>query len=225
MKKLFVILAFVMIGTMAPVTQTQAQIPIVSLIKAAIKKVIKAIDLQVQRLQNSTIWLQEAQKTLENSMSKMKLDDIGDWVKKQKDLYHDYYEELSKVKSIIAYYQRIKDIAQKQSKLVDEYKHAWSLFQSDKNFSLDELAYMQKVYSGIMDQSSKNIDQITLVINSFSTQMTDAKRLEIINAAADKVDENYYDLTSFNQQNIRLSLQRAKVQNDVDEIKKFYGIQ
>ena len=54
--------------------------------------------------------------------------------------------------------------------------------------------------------------------------MTDAKRLEIINAAADQVDVNYNDLKEFNQQSILLSLQRAKMKNDIDVVKKLYGL-
>ena len=42
---------------------------------------------------------------------------------------------------------------------------------------------MQQVYTGILDESVKNIDQLQLVINAFVTQMSDAKRLEIINTA------------------------------------------
>ncbi len=37
--------------------------------------------------QGMTIWLQNAQKTLENQMSKLKLKEIGDWANKQKELY------------------------------------------------------------------------------------------------------------------------------------------
>ncbi|RZJ37490.1 MAG: conjugal transfer protein TraI, partial [Chryseobacterium sp.] len=39
-----------------------AQIAVLEVIKAGVKKVIKAVDLKVQRLQNETIWLQNAQK-------------------------------------------------------------------------------------------------------------------------------------------------------------------
>lgn len=209
-----------------PVKQAQAIAPalIAKVIKEGVKKVIKAIDLQVQRLQNKTIWLQNAQKTLENTLSKLKLDEIGGWVDKQKNLYKDYYEELAKVKNIIAYYQRIKDITQKQVRLIDEYKRAWNLFQKDKNFSVDELSYMAKVYGGILEQSADNMEQIYLVINSFKTQMTDAKRLELIAAAADKVDNNYYDMMRFSQQNIGLSMQRAKAKSEVDVVKELYGL-
>ena len=225
MKKLLIVLAFAGMSGITPVEQVKAQIPIVEIIKAGIKKVIKAVDLKIQRLQNKTIWLQNAQKTLENTMSKLKLNEISDWVDKQKTLYKDYYEELLKVKAIISYYKRIKEITEKQVHLVEEYKRAWGLFRQDKNFNPEELSYMERIYSGILDESIKNLDQIFLVINSFQTQMSDAKRLEIINATADGIDENYNDLKAFNQQGILLSLQRAKVQNDVDVVKKLYGLQ
>ena len=225
MKKLLIVLVFVAIASISPTYQAQAQIPIVDIIKAAVKKVIKAVDLQIQRKQNKVIWLQNAQKTLENTMSKLKLDEITGWVDKQKTLYKNYYEELQKVKAIISYYKRIKEITEKQVHLVEEYKRAWGLFKQDNHFSADELSYMGSVYSGILDESVKNLDQTFIVINSFQTQMSDAKRLEIINAAADRIDVNYNDLKTFNQQGIVISLQRAKAQNDVDVVKKLYGLQ
>jgi len=223
-KKIMIcLLCFLLISTPAR-PATVAAIPILEIVKAVAKKVIKAIDLRIQKLQNKTIWLQNAQKKIENILSKLKLDEISDWTQKQKNLYKNYYEELAKVKSIITYYQRIKDISEKQVRLVDEYERAWNLFQKDAHFNSSELDYMQSVYSGILNESLKNIDQIFLVLDSFTTQMSDAKRLEIINAAADQIDANYDDLTLFNRQNILLSLQRAKTEHDVKSVKQFYGI-
>lgn len=205
--------------------ETQGQIPILDIIKAAVKKVIKAVDLKIQRLQNKTIWLQNAQKTLENKMSKLKLDEIGDWANKQKELYAKYFEELSKVKNAISTYQTVKDIISKQSQLVKEYSRAFNLSKQDKNFTQQEIDYMQQVYSGILEESLKSIDQLQMVITTFTTQMTDAKRLVIINNASDNIEQNLTDLRQFNQQNIRVSLQRSKEKNDVDVVKKLYGIE
>ena len=129
-----------------------------------------------------------------------------------------------KVKSIISYYQRIRDITQKQVRLVDEYDRAWNLIKQDPHFNMAELEYMHKVYSGIINESLKNIDQIFLILDSFTIQMSDAKRLEIINTAADQIDANYDDLRLFNSQNRQLSLQRAKTKHDAEKIKKLYGI-
>lgn len=211
--------------TVLPVQQANATpIAILEIIKAAVKKVIKAVDLKIQRLQNKTIWLQNAQKTLENTLSKLKLDEISDWTEKQKEQYRKYYDELAQVKAIISYYQRIRDITKKQLRLVDEYNRSWSLIRQDSRFTAKEVVYMEKVYSGILDESLKNIDQINLIIKSFTTKMSDAKRLELVNNAADQVDANYSDLVQFNRQNILLSLQRAKTDTEVQAVKKLYGL-
>ena len=185
MKKLLVCMSFFLL-TMA----ASAQDPIIEVIKAGIKKAIVAVDLKIQRLQTKTIWLQNAQKVIENAMSKLKLDQITDWVQKQKDLYQEYFDELWKVKDVLSYYHRIKEITQQE-----------------------------------ISESVKNLDQIALVINSFTTQMTDAKRLDIINKAADVVQQNYDDLQQFNSQNIRVSMQRSKDEHDIDVVKQLYSLQ
>ena len=222
MKKLAVA-GLVMVLSVIPFSRSQAQI--LEIIKEATTKVIKAIDLQIQRLQTETIWLQNAQKTVENAMSQLKLDEITDWVQQQKELYADYFEELWKVKTLITYYYKVKEIIDKQKLLVAEYQKAFSLFKQDKNFTSDEIEYMEKVYSGILEESIKNLDEIFMVINSFATQMSDAERLEIINGVANNIETNFSDLRQFNNQNIIMSLQRAKQQNDVNVVRKLYGLE
>lgn len=202
-----------------------AQIAVVEVIKAGVKKVIKAVDLKIQRLQNQTIWLQNAQKVLENQLSKLKLTEIADWTEKQKNLYSEYYQELWEIKSAITYYKRIKDLTARQVAIVDEYKWAWNLFKQDKHFTADELDYMEKVYGGILEESIKNLDQILLVLASFKTQMSDAERLEIINKAADQMDGNYTILKKFNYQNISTSIQRAVSVDETAKLKEIYGIE
>jgi hypothetical protein len=48
------------------------------------------------------------------------------------------------------------------------------------------------------------------VIHANKTQMPDAKRMEIVNKAADHMDTNYNDLQQFNTQNEILSLQKSQ---------------
>ena len=224
-KYIRMMMLFFLISTIAlPAQQARAQITIAEIIKAGVKKVIKAVDLKIQRLQNKTIWLQNAQKTLENALSKLKLDEISDWAEKQKEQYRKYFKELAQVKAIISYYQHIREITQKQVQLMNEYNRSWQLIRYDKHFTADEIDYMAKVYSGILEESLKNIDQITLIVKSFTTTMSDAKRLELINNAADQVDVNYDDLMRFNHQNVLLSLQRAKTTQEVETVKQLYGL-
>ncbi|MCY1522132.1 hypothetical protein D9M68_569770 [compost metagenome] len=108
---------------------------------------------------------------------------------------------------------------------MDEYKWAWGLFQKDKHFKPEELDYMQKVYSGILDESIKNLDQIFLVIGSFKVQMSDGERLEIIAKASDEMDANWSALKKFNLSNIGLSIKRSASLDETAKLKEIYGIE
>jgi hypothetical protein len=224
MKRLLAVVGLGLCCMILPMDEAKAQIPIYDIIKKAIKKVIVAADLKIQRLQNKTIWLQNAQKTLENKMSQLKLNEIKDWVEKQRKLYDDYFKELWKVKTALVYYQRVKDIIQRQVQLINEYKGAWALFRQDKNFTPEELDYIFNIYTGMMDESLKGIDQLSLVINAFATQMSDAKRLEIINTVGDNIEQQFVDMKEFNNQQKLLSLQRATERNEIEYVRRLYGI-
>jgi hypothetical protein len=202
-----------------------AQIAVLEVINAGVKKVMKAVDLKVQRLQNETIWLQNAQKVIENQLSRLKLTEIADWTERQKTLYADYYQKLWEVKTLISGYQRIKALAGTQAALVKEYNWAIHLFKGDKHFSPQELTQMEEIYQGILSESIKNLDQVLLVVNSFKIQMTDGKRIELIGAAATRIDANYNDLRRFNQQNIILSIQRAKSLSEISALKQMYHVE
>jgi len=218
MKKLIIVLALFFS------MQSQAQFPIAEIIKAGIKKVIVAVDLKIQKLQNKTIWLQNAQKTLENALSKTKLTEISGWVERQRKLYDDYFQELRKVKTALTYYHRIKDIIENQLAMVKEYKAAWALFRQDRNLTADELEYMSEVYTGILGESVKAIDQLLMVVNAFATQMSDAARMKIINTAADEMEKGFMDLKEFNNQNKLISLQRAAAKGEIEYVKRLYGL-
>lgn len=225
MKKIFLIVFLTTLClTTTPTPKAQAAIPIAKIIKEAVKKVIKAVDLMIQRLQNKTIWLQNAQKVLENKLSELKLTEIAQWTEKHRKLYQEYYDELWKVKNTLAAYQRIRQIMDKQIRIVDEYKRAWNLVRQDKHFTESEIDYMYRVYKGILNESVRNLDQILLVINSFKTQMTDAQRLAIITQAGDRIEQNFIDLLEFNMNTYQISLNRAKTQYEIDRVKKLYGL-
>lgn len=224
MKKIRWMVCLLVMNVCLPMVRLKAQDPITLIIQQGIKKVIVAVDLKVQRLQNEVIWLQNAQKVVENTLSKLRLDEISDWVEKQRNLYSNYFDELWRVKDLVSYYHKVREITNRQMQLVKEYKRAWSGVQQDTHFTSDEIGYIRKVYTGIMEESLKNLDGVILVIQSFSLQMTDAKRMELINSAADAIDQNYADLKAFNNQNIQLSLQRARNVREIGKVKELYGL-
>ena len=228
MKKMKLSIAVAVIVTLmltaAPVREAKAII-IAEVLREGVTWVIKAVNLMVQRLQNETLWLQNAQKFIENKLHALKLDEIASWTEKNRALYQKYYDELWKIRSTLATYHRISIIVKRQQQIAQQYSFTWAMVSQDGNFTSSEINYMYSVYTGILRESVNNVEQVLLAINSYRMQMSDAKRLEIINKAAEGIEKNYTDLQQFNNQNIQLSINRAKDKNEVDAIKKLYGIQ
>jgi hypothetical protein len=216
--------SMVVILTVLPEQKVSAQFVISAVLNNTIGKVIRAIDLEVQKAQNRTIWLQNAQKVVENQLNQLKLSQIAGVSKQQTDLFTKYYNELYTVKSIITDYEQVRSITLEQEALIREYQSAWSLVQQDKHFSASELSYISSVYTGILKASVNNLDQLMNLVNSFKTQMSDGKRMELINKTSRGVNQNYNDLKQFNNENVLLSLQRAKDENDIRVTKNLYGI-
>lgn len=215
-------LLFLLIGK---AEKASAQFVIGDIVKLTVTKVIKAIDLKVQRLQNKTIWLQNAQKTLENELSEIRLSEISTWSSDQKNLFSNYYDELWKIKATIACYKRVKDVAARQAALVSDYHRNWNLLRQDQHFSVSELHQMSLVYSGILTESEHNLDEVINAVSAGKTQMTDEQRLELVNRAADRMEENYSDLRQFNRENQVLSLQRSHELGNTKTTQQLYGLQ
>jgi len=213
------------LGVLIPQGRASAQIvDIIGLAESVAKAVIEAADLKIQELQNETIALQNAEKELENNMTGGLLDDITGWVQQQENLYGEYYQELWQVKSALSTYSKTATLIQRQVALVKEEQQDWAAVQQDPHFSVAELSHIGTVYSAILSESSRNIQQIEKVITAFVTQTDDASRLRLIDQSSASIDGNYADLRGFTQENSLLSLQRAKDEADVLTIKSLYNI-
>jgi hypothetical protein len=206
--------------------RTDAQVfDIISIINAAVKKVIVATDLEVERMQSETIDAQNTEKSAENDMEQSELSGIAGWVEQQRELFAEYYQELREVKNVIATYEEVKAMIEKQAQIIAGYRQVYSVLQHDKHFSAAELSHSFLVLSGIATQSAQNISRLKVVVTSLLTQMGDAARLKLIDETGNDIDRNYMDLAQFSQQNFLLSLQRAKDANDIAATRALYGIQ
>jgi hypothetical protein len=202
----------------------RAQFVVGTVLNQTVGRIIRAIDLEVQKAQNKTIWLQNAQKAIENQLHQLQLSNIAGISTQQKKLFSDYYQELFTVKAIISDYEQVRHIIVRQGQLVSLYKTSWSLTQQDQHFSVAELRQISGIYNGILQESVVNLDQLSKVVNSLQTQMTDEQRMELIDRIAGQVDGNYQDLEKFTNENFMLSMARARDQQDVQTIKNLYGL-
>lgn len=204
-----------------PGARASAQLgPVTEIINDA----IMAVDLGVQKAQTETIQLQEAEKLVENQMEQLDLDDITDWVQNEWDLFNGYYQELWQVKAALSTYGRVVAMLDRQAQLIRQGRASMAAVRRQGGWSATEMEYIGKVYAGIAAQSVQNMERLSLVVQSFVTQMSDGDRLALIDAAAAGIDQNANDVDAFTQENALLSLERAKDQRDIDQIKSLYGL-
>jgi len=220
--KLLLALVFTAGFLLAPQGRASAQI--LDIIDDAIKAALEEADLHLQRLKAETLWLQNTQKAVENSMAGELLDDITGWVRQQDELYHGYYNELWQVKSVLTGYSRVKSLIDRQAQLVKEYQQATAAIRADPHLSAAEVEHMLDVYKGILDASVRNTGRLATAVTGYATQMDDAGRLQTIDETDATIDFDYAALRRLTQEHRLLSLQRAKDQADVQTIRALYGI-
>lgn len=201
MKKCVVVVLFVMTA----ISLKAQSIDPVSLV---IAKVIKAIDLQVQKLQNQTIGLQAVQQVAENELSKMKLGEIRDWQEKQKELYAEYFAELKTVKAVVKNLPQVKQILAMQAQVATEYKRFARTPPQQASF--DDLLL-----------ASKEILQSLQVVNSFGTvSMTDGDRTMYLCSLRDAMGECLDSIRLLNKQQVKLAASKVRMQADMQFLKQ-----
>jgi hypothetical protein len=205
MKKLITVLLFV-VGVGSANAQS---IDPVSLV---IAKVIKALDLKVQKLQNEIIWLQQAQSAAENELSRVKLSEIRGWQQQFTDLYANYFDELRKVKGVVAGLGSVKKIVDMQRQVVFEYGR----------MAMEPL--MKTQYDAMLNTSMDILQTLYGVLSS-QYSMKDAERICMITTLKDAMGHCLSTVQLLNRQQVEAASARARLQADLQFVKKLNGIQ
>lgn len=176
-----------------------------------IAKVIKAIDLKVQRLQNETLVLQVVQQAAEKELSKTKLAEITGWQQQLARLYDDYYAELKQVKSTIAGGSMVKRIFSLQQQLLTEYGR----------YGKD--ASVKPQYDALLNNSMEILATLQMVTGSQLT-MKDAERICVMQTLKDAMYHCLESVQSLNRRQLEIITNRTKLKADLDFVKRLHGL-
>lgn len=139
-------------------------------------------------------------------------------------LHKTFLDGLLQVNPAVKKYKRIADIINYQLNIIKYCKAAFNQFKEDKQFTIEEINYLGKVYKNLLEQSLKSLDELTLVITAGKLRMTDDERLQAIDQIYSSIEDQHSFLKDFNSNTALLSLQRKSEQAQIKTSRSISGL-
>jgi hypothetical protein len=141
------------------------------------------------------------------------------------NLHQLFLDGLYAVNPSVRNYKRIPLIINYQLVLMKEYKRAYSRFKDDPNLTASELRYLEGVYSFLVKQSLRNIEELTMIITASKLRMSDDERMQAIDRIYVDMESKLSFLRYFNNSTKLLAIQRAKEKGETTAIQKLYEVE
>ncbi|MTH15918.1 TerB family tellurite resistance protein [Flavobacterium sp. LC2016-01] len=130
-------------------------------------------------------------------------------------LHKTFLDALMQVSPAVKNYKKVGEIVDYQISIVKESRNAMNRFIKSGNFSGQEINYFEKVYGNLLNQSLRNLDELTIVITADKLRMSDDDRLKAVDDIYAQMQDKLLFIRNFNASSNVLALQRAKEKNDV----------
>jgi DNA repair ATPase RecN len=130
-------------------------------------------------------------------------------------LHKTFLDALMQVSPAVKNYKRVAEIVEYQISIVKESRNGMNRFIKSGNFSGQEINYFEKVYGNLLNQSLRNLDELTMIITADKLRMSDDERLKAVDDIYEQMQDKLLFLRNFNTTSNVLALQRAREKNDV----------
>ena len=139
-------------------------------------------------------------------------------------LHQVFLDGLFAVNPAVRDYKRVPMIIEYQALLLKEYKGAYKRFMDDGNMTAIELRYLESVYTYLVKQSVKNLEELTMIVTASKLRMTDDERLKAIDRIFLDMESKLSFLRYFNNTTQMLAMQREREKSDVKTIQSLYEL-
>jgi hypothetical protein len=140
------------------------------------------------------------------------------------NLHKAFLDGLLAVSPAVQKYERIVNILDLQTKIIEETKTSLNRYRQNTHFNADELEYIGQVYVSLDDKSATNLENLLRVLTAGSLRMSDAERLAEIDRIYFDTRDQFLFLRKFNNGADLLTLNRSNQDNEVLTLWNFYGI-
>jgi hypothetical protein len=139
-------------------------------------------------------------------------------------LHQAFFDRLLEVSPAVKKYKRIADIINYQKRIMQDRKKSFNYFKATGSFTMNEINYMEKVYSTLFQQSLKALDELLLITTPSRLRMSDNERLAAIDRIFFDMQDTLTFLRSFNNSTKLLAVERIKEQMEIDVQRKLIDI-
>lgn len=139
-------------------------------------------------------------------------------------IHKAFLDGLMEVSPVVRNYRKVPQIMRNQLLLAREYRSAFNRFQQADVFDVDEVRYMERVYSNLLKHSLRSLDELLLVITANQMRMSDDERLKAIDKIFDDMEQKLFFLREFNNSTFILELQRIKEKASIKSSKLRNGL-
>lgn len=176
----------------------------------------------IQQIAALQVYIGYAQKGYK--IAKEGLNTIGGFTRGEFNLHTDYFNSLKSINPEVRRYVKVAEIIALQVKIIQNYNRTYRQLNSSDAFSGDELAYIGRVYSRLLDDCDKTLDELITITTDGKLEMKDDERIE-------RIDKLYLDMQdkltfsqSFSNDAKSLAASRLKDKSDVQTSRVLQGI-
>jgi hypothetical protein len=164
-------------------------------------------------------WIQKGYK-----IARTGLTTIGDIKNGEFSLHKDFFGSLRSVNPRIKNAAIVADIVAYQYKIVQTYSRAMKHLRASVQFKDAEVRYINSVFSKLLDDTARNLDDLTTLLTADQYQMSDDERIKRINAVHAEMKSNYVFAQRFGNQALVMAVQRQQEGNEVGNSRLLNGI-
>lgn len=158
------------------------------------------------------------------SIAQKGLTAIGDVKNGEFNLHTDYFNSLESVNPKIKNYKKVAGIIAYQVKIAQICKQTYHRIQKSDALSSEERSYIYRVYSQLLEDCNKTIDELIAVTTNNKFEMKDDERIKRVDALYNDMQDKYSFTQSFSNEAIILANSRIKERNGIQISRSVNGI-
>ena len=152
------------------------------------------------------------------------LNTIGDIKNGNLNLHTDYFNSLKNIRPEIKNHKKVADIIALQISIMNTYKHVYSNVLESGAFNPEEVGYINRVFTRLLDGCAGTIDELTIITTADKLEMKDGERLERIDALYMDMQDKYTFARSFGNEVMVLAAGRDQEKNNIQTSRTLNGI-